>query len=146
MASDTTTNEPLDGATVSFAGDVLAARIAPLAIAAMVALVALLTATGAFSDVRDAIKNTPSNDDAGFYQTICNHYGEAVWNDCYGGPLGALMPGAIDTSKAGALLASGTTGGGDEAAEVNEASGDAGETAPDQAETAEEPPHAPATE
>ena len=146
MASDTTTNEPLDGATVLFAGDVLAARIAPLAIAAMVALVALLTATGAFSDVRDAIKNTPSNDDVGFYQAICNHYGEAVWNDCYGGPLEALMPGAIDTSKAGALLASDATGGGAEAAEVDEASGETSQAAPDQAETTAEPPDAPATE
>ena len=145
MASDTTTNEPLDGATVSFAGDVLAARIAPLAIAAMVALVALLTATGAFSDVRDAIKNTPSNDDAGFYQAIYNRYGEAVWNDCYGGPLEALMPGAIDTSKAGALLASGATGGA-EAAEADEASGETSQAAPDQVETAAEPPDAPATE
>lgn len=97
MASENTTNET--PATVSFAGDVLAARIVPLVIAAMVALVGALTATGAFSDFRDFIQNTPSNNDAGFYEAVYE-IDSTIWDDCYGGPLEDFMPGAIDTSKA----------------------------------------------
>lgn len=97
MASENTTNE--SPVTVSFAGDVLAARIVPLAIAAMVALIGALTATGAFSDVRDAIQNTPSNSDAGFYEAVYE-IDPTLWDDCFKGPLEAFMPGAIDTSKA----------------------------------------------
>ena len=97
MASENTTNET--PATVSFAGDVLAARIVPLVIAAMVALVGALTATGAFSDFRDFIQNTPSNNDAGFYEAVYE-IDPTIWDDCYGGPLEDFMPGAIDTSKA----------------------------------------------
>ena len=54
MASEDTANELPANTTVSFAGDVLAARIAPLVFAAMVALIGMLTITGAFSDFRDA--------------------------------------------------------------------------------------------
>lgn len=97
MAPENTTNET--PATVSFAGDVLAARIVPLVIAAMVALVGALTATGAFSDFRDFIQNTPSNNDAGFYEAVYE-IDPTIWDDCYGGPLEDFMPGAIDTSKA----------------------------------------------
>ena len=97
MASENTTNET--PATVSFAGDVLAARIVPLVIAAMVALVGAFTATGAFSDFRDFIQNTPSNNDAGFYEAVYE-IDPTLWDDCYGGPLDNFMPGAIDTSKA----------------------------------------------
>lgn len=97
MAPENTTNET--PATVSFAGDVLAARIVPLVIAAMVALVGALTATGAFSDFRDFIQNTPSNNDAGFYEAVYE-IDPTIWDDCYGGPLEDFIPGAIDTSKA----------------------------------------------
>ena len=55
MASENTANELPANTTVSFAGDVLAARIAPLVFAAMVALIGMLTITGVFSDFRDAI-------------------------------------------------------------------------------------------
>lgn len=100
MASENTANELPANTTVSFAGDVLAARIAPLVFAAMVALIGMLTITGAFSDFRDAIQNSPSNDDAGFYEFVYRQYGAATWDDCFSGPLEDFMPAAIDTSKA----------------------------------------------
>lgn len=100
MASENTANELPANTTVSFAGDVLAARIAPLVFAAMVALIGMLTATGAFSDFRDSIQNSPSNDDAGFYEFVYTQYGAATWDDCFSGPLEDFMPAAVDTSKA----------------------------------------------
>ena len=100
MASENTANELPANTTVSFAGDVLAARIAPLVFAAMVALIGMLTITGVFSDFRDAIQNSPSNDDAGFYEFVYEQYGAATWDDCFSGPLEDFMPAAIDTSKA----------------------------------------------
>ena len=100
MASINQASEaPATNETVSLANDVLAARIVPLVIFCAFALIGILTTTGAFSDFRDAIQNSPSNDDAGFYEAVYER-DPAMWDECFDGPLSAFMPGAIDTSKA----------------------------------------------
>lgn len=86
-------------AAASFGGDAIAARLAPVILAAMALLVWFLTATGALSSARDALGGSEGPTDAAFYELI-NSYDARIWDDCFGGPLEDFMPAAIDTSNA----------------------------------------------
>ncbi len=119
MATASKTGTSPDPKTVSFAGDVLASRIAPLVIAAMVGLICLLGATGAFADVRDALSSKAGASDAEFYELVAS-YDPAIWEDCYSGPLAAFMPAPIDVPQAEDEAAASNGAADDESAEATE--------------------------
>lgn len=88
------TDSNADMKTPSFAGDVIAARIAPVILAAMALLLWILTATGAFASVRNALGESEGQTDEAFYELAVS-YDADMWNDCFSGPLEAFMPAAI---------------------------------------------------
>lgn len=72
--------------------DAMAARILPLVLAAAVALLGIGSATGSLSHLRGMVLGAQA--DAQIYGIVAS-FDPTAWDECFGGPMGALMPAPI---------------------------------------------------